>query len=128
MVTFAPVKFYMAKRKVEKASLKLAELVKKGIEEKKGQEIVTLDIYKTNPTVCDYFIICHGTSNTQVSAIADEIQKTVQENLGEKPFHVEGVTNSEWILLDYVSVVVHIFQKEFRDFYDLENLWADAGQ
>lgn len=116
----------MAKRKRENSSSKLAEIVKKGIEEKKGEEIVTLDIYKTNPTICDYFIICHGNSNTHVGAIADEIQKMVKENLGEKPFHVEGVSNAEWILIDYVNVVVHIFRKEFRQFYDLENLWADA--
>lgn len=117
----------MAKGKKEKTSLKLAEIVKKGIEEKKGEEIVTLDIHKTNPSVCDYFVICHGTSNTHVGAIAEEIQKMVREETGEKPFHIEGVNNAEWILLDYVNVVVHIFQKEVRAFYDLENLWADAS-
>lgn len=117
----------MAKGKKDNSSLKLAELAKKGIEEKKGEEIVTLDIYKTNPSVCDYFIVCHGTSNTHVGAIAEEVQKIVREELGQKPFHIEGVNNAEWILLDYVDVVVHIFQKNFRSFYDLENLWADAG-
>jgi len=116
----------MAKKKKEQSSLKLVEFVKKGIEEKKGEEIVTLDLYKTNPSVCDYFVICHGNSNTQVAAIAEEIQKMVRENVGDKPFHVEGVQNAEWILLDYVNVVVHIFQKEFRSFYDLENLWGDT--
>ena len=117
----------MAKRKKENTSLKLAELVKKGIEEKKGEEIVTLDIHRTNPSVCDYFVICHGNSNTHVNTIAEEVQKVVKDNLGEKPFHVEGVNNAEWILIDFVNVVVHVFQKEARRFYDLENLWADAG-
>lgn len=118
----------MAKRKTKNSSLKLAELVIKGIEEKKGEEIVTLDLHTTNPSVCDYFVICHGNSNTQVSAIANEVQKVVRENTGDKPFHVEGVRNAEWVLIDYVNVVVHIFQKEFRDFYDLEHLWGDAGK
>ena len=104
----------------------LVNLVKKGIEEKKGEEIVTLDIYKINPSVCDYFVICHGNSNTQVAAIAEEVQKIVKKEMGEKPFHVEGIRNAEWVLIDFVDVVVHIFQKEFRSFYDLEHLWADA--
>lgn len=116
----------MTDKHKEKATLKLVEFIKKGIEEKKGEEIVTLDIYKTNPTVCDYFIICHGNSNTHVASISDEIQDIVKKNVGDKPFHVEGVNNSEWVLLDYVNVVVHVFQKEFRSFYDLENLWGDA--
>jgi len=116
----------MTNRKQDKSSLKLIEFVRKGIEEKKGEEIVTLDIYKINPSVCDYFIICHGNSNTQVSSISEEIQKMVKENLGEKPFHVEGERNAEWVLIDYVNVVVHIFQRDFRTFYDLENLWGDA--
>ena len=107
-------------------TLDLVNLVKKGIEEKKGEEIVTLDIYKINPSICDYFVICHANSNTQVSAIADEVQKMVKDGIGENPFHVEGKSNAEWVLIDFVSVVVHIFQKEFRSFYDLEHLWADA--
>jgi len=117
----------MTKKTKKIPSLDLVNLVKKGIEEKKGEEIVTLDIYKINPSVCDYFVICHGNSNTQVAAIADEVQKTVKEALGENAFHVEGMRNSEWVLIDFVNVVVHIFQKEYRSFYDLEHLWADAG-
>ena len=116
----------MTKTKKAVSSKKLLSLIKKGIEEKKGEEIVTLDIHKTNPSVCDYFIICHGNSNTHVAAIADEVQKMVRDSVGEKPFHTEGVSNAEWVLLDYVNVVVHVFQKEFRLFYDLENLWGDA--
>lgn len=117
----------MAKSAQRKVSQKLVEIVKKGIQEKKGEEIVTLDIYKANPSVCDYFIICHGNSNTQVQALADEVVRVVKEDMGEKPFHTEGLKNSEWIIIDYVNVVVHIFQKKFREFYDLENLWGDAA-
>ncbi len=117
----------MTNKQKDKSSLRLVEFVKKGIEEKKGEEIVTLDIYKTNPTVCDYFVICHGNSNTHVEAIAEEVQRMVREETGDKPFHVEGVNNAEWVLIDYVDVVVHVFQKEFRSFYDLENLWGDAS-
>ena len=85
-----------------------------------------MDIYKTNPSVCDYFVICHGNSNTHVASIAEEVQKKVREGTHEKAYHVEGLGNSEWVLVDFVSVVVHIFQKEFRKFYDLENLWGDV--
>lgn len=118
----------MAKRNSKNSSLKLVELVKKGIEEKKGEEIVTLDIFKTNPSVCDYFVICQGTSNTHVAAIADEVQRMVKEETGEKAFHIEGSRNAEWILIDFVNVVVHVFQKEARAHYDLEHLWGDAGE
>ncbi|MEQ8324145.1 MAG: ribosome silencing factor [Vicingaceae bacterium] len=115
----------MTKKAPSIPSTKLVDLVKKGIEEKKGEEIVTLDIYKMNPSVCDYFVICHGNSNTHVASIAEQIQKTLREEMEERPYHVEGLSNSEWVLIDFVSVVVHVFQKEFRDFYDLEHLWAD---
>lgn len=123
---FVPGLNSMAKGKRSESSIKVLDLVKRGIEEKKGEEVITLDIYKTNPSVCDYFVICHGNTNRHVTAIAEEIQKTVRENLGEKPFHIEGLTNAEWILIDFVNVVVHIFQKEIRKFYDLEGLWADS--
>ena len=114
----------MAKRKSSNSTLKLVEIIKEGIEEKKGEEIVTLDLQKTNPSVCDYFIICHGTSNTHVGAIAEEIQEMVREKLGEKPFHVEGVSNAEWILIDYVNVVVHIFRKKSESF----TIWRICGE
>src|SRR5690606_19661802 len=77
-------------------------------------------------TVCDYFIICSGTSNTQVNAIVNSVQKSVSKTLKEKPWHVEGSDNAEWILMDYVHVVVHVFQKHIREFYDIEGLWGDA--
>jgi ribosome-associated protein len=97
-----------------------------GIEEVKGQNIEILDLRKIENTVCDYFIICDGTSNTQVNAIVNSIQKIVSKALKEKPWHVEGSDNAEWVLLDYVHVVVHVFQKHIREFYDIEGLWGDA--
>ena len=98
----------------------------RGIEEVKGQDIEVLDLREIENTVCDYFIICNGTSNTQVNAIVNSVQKSVSKALKEKPWHVEGSDNAEWILMDYVHVVVHVFQKHIREFYDIEGLWGDA--
>ena len=98
----------------------------RGIEEVKGQDIEILDLRDIENTVCDYFIICNGTSNTQVNAIVNSIQKTVSKAIQEKPWHIEGSDNAEWILMDYVHVVVHVFQKHIREFYDIEGLWGDA--
>lgn len=98
----------------------------RGIEDVKGQDIEILDLRDIENTVCDYFIICNGTSNTQVNAIVNSVQKSVSKTLKEKPWHVEGSDNAEWILLDYVHVVVHVFQKHIREFYDIEGLWGDA--
>ncbi|PTX63470.1 ribosome-associated protein [Kordia periserrulae] len=98
----------------------------KGIEEVKGNDITILDLREIDNTVCDYFIICNGTSNTQVNAIVGSIQKIVSKELKDKPWHVEGSENAEWVLMDYVNVVVHVFQKHIREFYDIEGLWGDA--
>jgi ribosome-associated protein len=97
-----------------------------GIEEVKGQDIEILDLREIENTVCDYFIICNGTSNTQVNAIVNSIEKTVSKSLKEKAWHIEGSDNAEWILMDYVNIVVHVFQKHIREFYDIESLWGDA--
>ena len=97
-----------------------------GIEEVKGKEIIILDLREIENTVCDYFIICEGTSNTQVNAIVSSIQKQVSKNLKDKPWHIEGSDNAEWVLMDYVNVVVHVFQKHIREYYDIESLWGDA--
>ena len=104
----------------------LITLILKGIEEVKGKDVSILDLRAIENTVCDYFIICNGTSNTQVNAIVNSIQKTVSKEIKDKPWHVEGESNAEWVLLDYVNVVVHVFQKHIRDFYDIEGLWGDA--
>lgn len=104
----------------------LIATILKGIEEVKGNDIDILDLREIENTVCDYFIICNGTSNTQVNAIVGSIQKTVSKEIKDKPWHIEGTENAEWILMDYVNVVVHVFQKHIREFYDIEGLWGDA--
>lgn len=98
----------------------------KGIEDVKGENIDILDLRALDNTVCDYFIICNGNSNTQVVAITNSIQKIVSKELKEKPWHVEGTENGEWVLIDYVNVVVHVFQKHIREYYNIESLWGDA--
>jgi len=103
----------------------ITEIIK-GIDQVKGEKVSILDLREIENTVCDYFIVCEGNSNTQVNAIAGSVQKTVSKALKDKPWHVEGEGNAEWILLDYVNVVVHIFQKQIREFYDIESLWGDA--
>ncbi|WP_299890037.1 ribosome silencing factor [uncultured Lacinutrix sp.] len=97
-----------------------------GIEDVKGKDINILDLREIENTVCDYFIICEGTSNTQVNAIVNAIQKKVSKELKDKPWHIEGEDNAEWVLMDYVNVVVHVFQKHIREYYDIESLWGDA--
>ena len=114
----------MSKKENDKDIL-VAHIIK-GIEDVKGQNIEILDLRELENTVCDYFIICDGTSNTQVNAIVNSIQKTVSKKLKDKPWHVEGMQNAEWILMDYVNVVVHVFQKHTREYYDIESLWGDA--
>lgn len=97
-----------------------------GILKIKGKDPVSLDLTEIENAVCKYFIICHGDSTTQVDALANSVIDTVREETGEKAWHKEGFDNATWILLDYSDVVVHIFQKEYRYFYKLEELWADA--
>ncbi|MBD3723821.1 MAG: ribosome silencing factor [Flavobacteriaceae bacterium] len=103
----------------------LANIIK-GIEDVKGADIDILDLREIENTVCDYFIICNGNSNTQVVAISNSIQKAVSKELHEKPWHIEGTENAEWVLMDYVNIVVHVFQKHVREFYNIESLWGDA--
>ena len=103
----------------------IAEIVK-GIDDVKGEDVQLLDLREIENTVCDYFIVCSGNSNTQVKAISGSIQKNVSKNLKDKPWHIEGEVNSEWVLMDYVNVVVHVFQKQIREYYDIESLWGDA--
>ena len=114
----------MAIKKINTDEL-IAEILK-GIDDVKGEDVQLLDLREIENTVCDYFIICTGSSNTQVKAISGSIQKVVSKSLKDKPWHIEGEVNSEWILMDYVNVVVHVFQKQIREFYDIESLWGDA--
>ena len=97
-----------------------------GIEDVKGIDINIMDLRNITNTVCEFFILCTGTSNTHVSAITNSIRKNVSKKLKEKPFSLEGLENQEWVLIDYIDVVVHIFQGDTREYYDIENLWGDA--
>ncbi|MFA6779312.1 MAG: ribosome silencing factor [Paludibacteraceae bacterium] len=102
------------------------EKIIEGIQEKKGEKIVVVDMSKLENYVCRYFVICQGKSNTHVSAIADSVKDYVREQIRVKPFAMDGQINSQWIAMDYGEIIVHVFQPEYRDFYKLENLWADA--
>jgi len=115
----------MAEKK-ENTAEELVDAVIQGLQEKKGIEIVKVDLRRIEASVCKYFVICNGSSNTHVAALADAVEDFVRENINEKIWHKEGISNAQWVLLDYANVVVHIFQKEYRDFYKLESLWADA--
>lgn len=108
------------------ASLKLVETIVDSIEDIKGEDITVLDLNDIQNSVCEYFIICNGNSNTQVAAIASNIEKKVRNQIKERPLHVEGTDNAQWILLDYANVVVHVFQKQVREYYNLESMWGDA--
>lgn len=115
-----------ARPKVKAKLSKLKEVIVEAILDKKGEEVVSLDLRKIGDAVADVFIICHATSKVQVKAIADHVAEKVKADLKENPWHAEGFENYEWILIDYVDTVVHIFLKERRDFYQLEELWQDA--
>ncbi|MGZ3904974.1 MAG: ribosome silencing factor [Bacteroidia bacterium] len=97
-----------------------------GLEEKKAHNIVVLDLHKIKNRSFDYFVIADADSSTHVEAIASTVEEEVKKHTGERPYHTEGWQNAEWILLDYVNIVVHVFQKPVRDFYNIEDLWADA--
>lgn len=104
----------------------LLSLIIQGMEDVKANDIEILDLRALDNTVCDYFILCTGNSSTQVNAIEGSIHKIVSKGLKEKPWHIENTANAKWTLMDYVSIVVHIFQPETREFYDIESLWGDA--
>ena len=105
---------------------KLIDNIVEAIQDKKGHNIVSLDLSELEGTICDAFVVCNADSTTQVDAIADGIVEALEEKLGEKPRRVEGKTNAAWIAIDYVDVMVHIFLTPLREYYRLEQLWADA--
>ena len=113
------------KKKSDETEVLLNSIVK-GIFEKKGHNVLKIDLRKLENRITDYFVICHAPSGSQVSAICDSVEDTVRKESGEKPLHVEGLDNCFWVLLDYGNVIVHIFLEEYRNFYSLESLWADA--
>ena len=104
----------------------LVKKITEGIQEKKGKGIVIADLTGIDDTICDYFVICEGNTPTQVAAITDSVEDYVRINANEKPIGIDGLRNTQWVAMDYSNVLVHIFLPEVRDFYNLENLWADA--
>lgn len=104
----------------------LVEKITEGIQEKKGKKIVIADLTDIDDTICKYFVICQGDSPSQLAAITDSIWDYVREETGQKPTAIDGLRNTQWIAMDYSDVMVHIFLPEAREFYNLENLWADA--
>jgi len=104
----------------------LVKTITEGIQEKKGSDIVVADLTKIEGTICKYFIICQGSSPTQVEAIAESVGDFARERLKEKPTHVVGLENAQWVAMDYTDVLVHIFLPDVREYYDLEHLWDDA--
>lgn len=116
----------MRKKKQSENTESVLNIIIETIKETKGKEIVSMDMRNTMSAITDYFVICHGTSKTQVDAIANKIIENVKKEYNQTPYNKEGFENSEWILIDYVDIVVHIFLAPIRSFYQLEELWADA--
>ena len=106
----------------------LIDTIVESLHERKAIDVIGIDLSEIPDTATEYFIICNGDSSTQVQALADNTINKVREVTREKAWHVEGLDNSQWVLLDYINVVVHIFQPEYRTFYDIEGLWVDATQ
>jgi ribosome-associated protein len=104
----------------------IRDFIVRGMQEKKGQDIVVMDLRNVRNAICDYFVLCSGNSDTQIDAISTSIEEEVYKASKQDPWHKEGKMNREWILLDYVDVVAHVFKKDRRSFYDLEQLWGDA--
>ncbi|MFM7429205.1 MAG: ribosome silencing factor [Flammeovirgaceae bacterium] len=116
----------MPKKKKIAESEKLSKAVVAGMQEKKAQDIVVMDMRDTKNAIADFFVICSGSSDKQVEAIARSVDEEVEKKLKENPWHMEGKNNKEWVILDYITVVAHIFKRDKREFYALEKLWGDA--
>jgi ribosome-associated protein len=116
----------MVKRKVVQESTYISEIAIHGIQEKKGSEIVRLDLRNIHSSVADYFVVCHAESTTQVKAIALSVEQEIFKALKQEPIRKEGLQHGEWILLDYTDVIIHIFKTEKREYYGIEDLWGDA--
>ena len=113
-------------RRKEPTDKQIVNKIVEGIQNKKGHRIVIVDLKKLSDAPCQYFVIAEGNSSTQIAAIADEVEDFVRKELGIKPFAIDGVDNAEWVAMDYGQIIVHIFQREPRAFYDIENLWEDG--
>jgi len=113
-------------RKVDTKTL--IDTIVDAISDLKGEELTILDLREIENAFCEYFIICNGNSNTHVASIAAAIERKVRTETKERPWHVEGTENAQWVLMDYTNVIVHVFQKQYREYYDIEELWGDAKQ
>lgn len=116
-------------KKIDSIKLNSEELcnaIVKGMQDNKAEDIVVIDLRKIENSVTDFFVIASGNSQTQIDGIADAVVRSTRKELQEKPWHQEGKNNTQWVLLDYVNVVAHIFQKDVREYYELEDLWADG--
>lgn len=116
----------MSKQNELLSSEQLSEVVVKGMQEMKAEDIVLMDLRSVKNAVADFFVICSGNSDTHIDAIAESVDHEVNKTDGQNPWHREGYNNKVWVLLDYVDVVVHVFKHENREFYALESLWGDA--
>ncbi len=114
------------KKNINKTETALLNVIVEAVQEKKGKEIVIIDLRDLDHSICDYFIVCHGDSTTQVGAIARCIQEMTEKKAGIRPRNIEGAQNAQWILVDFFNIIVHVFQKEIRTFYQLEELWSDG--
>ncbi len=108
--------------KAEKTVNKIIE----ALEDSKAHQIVKIDLRKIENCFCSFFIICHGTSSTHIAGLVNHVEEKVRQDVGEKPFHIEGLNTTQWVVLDYGDIIVHIFEKELREYYQLEEFWADA--
>lgn len=116
----------MAKKRRTSAADKLTKAIVKGMQEKKALEIVVMDLREVKNAVADFFVMCSGTSDKQLAAIADSVEEEVSKSIGEDPWHREGKQNKEWMVIDYINVVAHVFRKDKRNHFALEKLWGDA--
>lgn len=116
----------MVKKRGDDGAARLCELIVQGMQEKKASDILIMDLRRVRNAAADFFVICSGNSDKQLDAIANSVDFEVYNTLKENPWHTEGKNNKEWMLLDYINVVVHIFRGDRRSFYALENLWGDA--
>lgn len=118
----------MSNKKTQELTLKKVQAIITSLDDRKAQEIVSIDLRNNEDAPVDFIIVCHGDSTTQVDAFASNLSKDFQEIFGEKPFRIEGKSNALWVIVDYIDIVVHIFHKELRDFYSIEDLWSDSQQ
>ena len=116
----------MARKRKQTPAEKLVQAIVAGMQEKKGQDIVIMDLRNARNAVADYFVICSGSSDKQLAALTDSIEEEVEKAIGESPWHREGRQNKEWMLMDYINVVAHVLRKDKRAHYALEKLWGDA--